>query len=64
MLTIDILCLIFVDLANSQFTIGCLGSAVTTREIVNHQTHDALAGDVVCKFRLQLLNVRDGIAAI
>lgn len=58
---IDVLGLVPADLANREFTVGSLSSAVTAWEIVDDETQDVLARDVGCELGLQLLDVRNGV---
>lgn len=46
-LTVNVLCLVDVDLANSQLAIGSLGSAVTTRKVVDDEGGDLIAANVL-----------------
>ena len=58
---IDVLGLVLADLANLEFTVGGLSSAVTAGKIVDDETQDVVARDVSRKLSLQLLDVRDGV---
>ena len=46
-LTVNVLSLINVDLANLQFTVGGLGSTVTAGKIVDNNTEDVFARNIL-----------------
>lgn len=60
-LTINIFGLVAVDLPNSQLAVRSLGSAVTTREVVDHQTKDFITRHAL-KSGLNALDVGNGVA--
>ena len=59
-LTINILGLVPVELANLELAVGGLGSAITAGQVINDQTQDVVAGDVLER-GLQLGNVLDRV---
>jgi len=61
-LTVDVLALVLGDLADLELAVGGLGGAVTAREIVDDETQDVVAGDVL-EGGLDLGDVGDGVAA-
>lgn len=46
-LTVNVLCLVDIELANSKLTIGGLCSTVTTRKVVNDKGGNLVAADIL-----------------
>ena len=46
-LTVDVLCLVDIDLTNGQFAIGSLSSAVTTGKVVDDEGGDLVAANAL-----------------
>lgn len=61
--TVDVLGLVAVQLANSQFAVGGFGSTVASGKVVNDHTQDVLARNVG-QSRLQAANVLNGVAVM
>jgi hypothetical protein len=62
-LTVNVLGLVLVNLADLEFTVGGLGGAITAGQVVDDQTQDVAAGHVG-NGGLNLGDVGNGIAVI
>ena len=59
-LTVNVFGLVPIDLANSKFTVGCLGSTVTSWKVVDDNTENFLAARPV-EVSLEGRNGLDGV---
>lgn len=62
LLTVNVLGLVPADLADLQFTVGCLGGAVAAGQVVDDQAEDVCARDIG-ESGFDLGNVRNGVAS-